>query len=164
MVKIFVFQSLWPEFLYILGLTEEAIMVEKYGESELVGGTVDAIGKVGQFAQSKLPEWITWKVLKNLHLFDWEVLLQEQMQGSILLGVINESNGNASHALAIHGGYVHDANEVVAIHICKQSLDYCCSTSAVKNEFFSSWKATFIFFEGKDKDKKRQMTGPMKRK
>ncbi len=65
--------------LYVLGFMEEAIMVDKYGKSELVGGTVDAIGKVGQFAQSKLPEWITRKVLKNAHLFDWEVLLQEQI-------------------------------------------------------------------------------------
>ncbi len=111
--------------------------MEKYGKSELDGGTVDVIGKVGHFAQSKLPEWITQKVLKKAHLFDWEVLLQEQMQGTILLGVLNESNGNASHAVAIHGGYVYNANEVVAIPLCKQSLDHCCSTLTVKNEFVS---------------------------
>ena len=67
---------------HVLGFTEEALMVDKYGKSELVGGTVDAIGKVGQFAQSKLPEWITRNVLKKAHLFDWEVLLQELMQGT----------------------------------------------------------------------------------
>ena len=50
--------------LYVLGFTEEAIMVDKYGKSELVEGTVDANGKVGQFAQSNLPEWITRKDLK----------------------------------------------------------------------------------------------------
>jgi hypothetical protein len=52
-------------------------MLDKYEESELVGGTMDAFGKVGQFAQSKLPEWITRNVLKNANLFDFEVLVQE---------------------------------------------------------------------------------------
>ncbi len=119
--------------LYALGFAEEAIMVDKYGKSELVEGTVDAIGKVGQFAQSKLPDWITRKLSRT----PWEVLLHEQMQGTILFGVLNESNGNASHAVAIHSGYVYNANEVVAIPLCKQSLDYCCSTLTAKNEFVS---------------------------
>jgi hypothetical protein len=93
--------------LYVLGFTEEAIMVDKYGKSELVEGTVDAIGNVGQFAQSKLPEWIARKVHTNAHLFHLEVLLQEQMHCLILLGVLNESNGNASsHPVAIYGGNV----------------------------------------------------------
>ena len=57
---------------------------------------------------SKLPEWISRKVLQGAHLFDWEVLLQEQMHGTILLGVLNESDGHVSHAVAICGGYVND--------------------------------------------------------
>jgi hypothetical protein len=58
-------------------------------------------------------------------MLDWEVLLQEQMQGTISLGVLNKSNGYVSHAVAINGrGYVYDANEVVAIPLCKQSLDF----------------------------------------
>ncbi len=69
------------------------------------------------------------------------------MQGTILLGgVLNESNGNASHAVAIHVGYVYDANKVVAIPLCKKSLDYCCSTLTVKNEFVSFQRATLFFF------------------
>jgi hypothetical protein len=123
--------------LYVLGFTKEAIMMDTYRKSELVGGTVDVIGKVKQFAHSNLPQWITRKFIKNAHLFDWEVLLQEQMQGTILLVVLYESNGNVSHAVAIHGGYEYNANEVVAIPLSKQSLDYCCSTSTVKNEFVS---------------------------
>jgi hypothetical protein len=35
--------------------------------------------------------------------------------------------------VVIHGGYVYDANEVVAIPLCKQSLDYCCSTTTGKS-------------------------------
>jgi hypothetical protein len=75
------------------------------------------------------------------------------MQGTILLGVLNESDGNASHAVAIHGGFVYNANEGVAIPLCKQSLDYCCSSSTVKNELVSFWKATLFFL--REKVKKR---------
>ena len=77
-------------------------------------------------------------------MFDWK-LLQERMKDTILLGVLNESDGNGSHAVTIHGGYVYDANEVVAIPLCKEALDYCCSTTTVKNEFVSFRKVTLFF-------------------
>jgi hypothetical protein len=99
---------------------------------------------MGQNTETQLPQWITRKVLKNPHMFDWK-LLQEQMKETILLGVLNKSNGNGSHAVTIHGGYVYDANEVVAIPLCKEALDYCCSTTMVKNEFVSIWKVTLFF-------------------
>ncbi len=63
----------------------------------------------------------------------------------MVLAVLNESDGNGSHAVTIHSGYVYDANEVVAVPLCKEALDYCCSTSTVKNEFVSFWKATLLF-------------------
>jgi hypothetical protein len=69
-------------------------------------------------------------------MFDWK-LLQEQMKDTVLLGVLNKSNGN--------GGYVYDAHEAVAIPLCKEVLDYCCSTTIVKNEFMSFWKVTLFF-------------------
>ena len=77
-------------------------------------------------------------------MFDWQ-LLQEQMKDTMVLAVLNKSNGNGSHAVTIHYGSVYDANEVVAIPLCKEALDYCCSTSTVKNEFVSFWKATLFF-------------------
>jgi hypothetical protein len=68
------------------------------------------------------------------------------MKDSILSGALNESIGNGSNAVSIHGGYhVHDANEVVAIPLCKEVLDYCCSTTMVKNEFGSFCKVTTFF-------------------
>ena len=77
-------------------------------------------------------------------MFDWR-LLQDQMMDTMVLAVLNESDGNGSHAVTIHGGYVNDANEVVAIPLYKEALDYCCSTSTVKNEFFSFRKGTPFF-------------------
>jgi hypothetical protein len=79
------------------------------------------------------------------------------MKDTILLGVLKESNGNGSHAVTIHGGYVYAANEVVTISLCKEALDYCCSTSTVKNEFASFRKVTLFFYDGSDMNKNSQM-------
>ncbi len=65
------------------------------------------------------------------------------MKDTMVLAVLNKLDGNGSH----------DANEVVAIPLCKEALDYCCSTSTVKNEFVSFWKAT-IFYDGPDINRK----------
>lgn len=90
-------------------------------------------------------------------MFDWQ-LLQEQMKDTILLGVLGELDGNGSHAVTIHGGFVYDANEVVAIPLCKEALDYCCSTSTVKNEFVNFRNLTLFYYDGSDVNKKSQMT------
>jgi hypothetical protein len=62
--------------LYAIGFEGAAEAIYHYGESQLRGGTVDAIRKVGQYTETQLPQWITRKVLKNPHTFDWK-LLQE---------------------------------------------------------------------------------------
>ena len=153
--------------LHVLGFTEEATQIDQYGQIELAGGlaggAVNIIDRVGQFASGKLPAWITRKVIKRPHYFDWE-LLREQMENTILLGVLYESDGNASHAVAIHGGYVYDANEAVALPLCQEALDYCCSTQAVQNQFVNFRKATLFFYDGKQKDKIQKMTPLRKRK
>jgi len=143
--------------LYAIGFDNAAKSINHFGESQLRGGTVDAIRKVGQFAETQLPTWITRKVLKRPHMFDWQ-LLQEQMKDTMVLAVLNESDGNGSHAVTIHSGFVYDANEVVAIPLCKEALDYCCSTSTVKNEFVSFRKATLFFYDGPDINRKASFT------
>jgi hypothetical protein len=40
---------------------------------------------------------------------------------------------------------VYYADEVVEIPLCKEALDYCCSTTMVKNEFVSFWKEKLFF-------------------
>jgi hypothetical protein len=74
------------------------------------------------------------------------------------VGVLNESDGNGSHAVTIHGNFVYDANEVVALPLCQEALDYCCSTSTVKNEFVNFRELTFFYYEGQDKNRKSAMT------
>jgi hypothetical protein len=144
--------------LHALGFVKVSESINYYGEGQLRGGTVDALRKVGQYAETQLPHWITRKVLKRPQMFDWQQLLGERMKDTILMGVLNESDGNGSHAVTIHGGYVYDANEVVAIPLCKEALDYCCSTTTVKNGFVSFRKATLFYYDGPDVNRKSQMT------
>ena len=47
---------------------------------------------------------------------------------------------------------------MMQIPLCKEALDYCCSTSTVKNEFVSFRKATLFFYDGPDINRKASMT------
>jgi len=64
------------------------------------------------------------------------VFFLDQMKDTILLGGLKKSVGNSPHAAAMLGGFMYDAIEVVAIPLCKDALDYCCSTTMVKTLFF----------------------------
>ena len=63
--------------LYAIGFEGAAEAINNYGESQLRGGTVDAIHKVGQYTETHLPQWIAMKLWTKPHIFDWK-LLQEQ--------------------------------------------------------------------------------------
>ena len=65
--------------------------------------------------------------------FDWHDLVEDQR--TVFLGVLFSSDGNSSHAVAIHGGFIYDANEVVALPLCKDALDYCTSTEQKRSKF-----------------------------
>ena len=152
---------------YQLGFETVATKINEYGERELSGGTVDAVGKVRLYAETLLPRWIRTKVNKQPHLVDWK-LLQRFLKDYIAVGVLNESDGNGSHAVTIHGNFVYDANEVVALPLCQEALDYCCSTTTVKNEFVNFRELIFFYYEGQDMNRKSAMTlyslRPYKRK
>ena len=150
--------------LYALdNFKEEATRLNEYGETDLKGGTVDAVRKVSLYAHALLPRWIQRKGLKKPEEFQWEVLLQDEMKNTIALCVLNESDGNSSHAVTIHGGYVYDANEVIAIPLCKEALDYCCSTETTKNTFVSFRRITTFQYLGKQKERIQKMTLQVKK-
>ena len=44
--------------LNIIGFTEPAQLINQYGKSQLKGGSMHVLRKVGQFASSVLPPWI----------------------------------------------------------------------------------------------------------
>ena len=51
------------------------------------------------------------------------------------LGVLAASDGHRLHVVAIHGGYVYDANETIAIPYTLERLDYCTSTPTRDSKF-----------------------------
>ena len=65
--------------------------------------------------------------------FDWNELLCNQP--IFFVGVLFALDGNSSHAVTIHGGLIYDANEVVALPLCREALDYCTSTETHKSTF-----------------------------
>ncbi len=69
------------------------------------GANIDAMGKTGQYSETQLPNRITQKEQKRPDMFAWQ-LLQTKIKEKMILGVLNELDGNGSHAVTIHGGYV----------------------------------------------------------
>ena len=101
---------------YNLGFHNEATDIAKYGRSKIAGGAVNALEKVSKFASSILPKWIQPKE-KPLR-FDWHDLVEDKR--TVFVGVLFSSDGNSSHAVTIHGGFIYDANEMVALPLCQE--------------------------------------------
>ena len=141
--------------LYALGFHEEASKIDAFGMSDLQGGAVDAFGKVSGFAKGVLPSWIVRKWVRRPEDFSWQTDLGDR---TILLGVLNASDGNCSHAITVHGGFIYDANEQVSIPLCQEALDYCTSTATEKSTFVNFRRIVLFYYEGKNGDKVRKMS------
>jgi hypothetical protein len=58
-------------------------------------------------------------------------------KGAIFLAVLASSDGHISHVVAIHDGFIYDANKAVALPSNQQeALDYCTSTATTKESKF----------------------------
>ena len=139
--------------LFPLGFTKEAEQIDCFGETILKGAVVEALDRVMKHARMILPRWIV--IEKVPRCFDWEKCLDERQ---ILVGVMLASDGNCSHAVSIHGGFVYDANEVVALPLCQESLDYCTSTEESKTSFVRFRRGYFLRYKGTKKMKVDRMT------
>jgi hypothetical protein len=124
MCKICVFKS-FASALHALGFQEEASRIDMYGITHLQPGAVDTYGKLMRFANTVLPTWIITKCVKQPVDFNWKTDLHKR---TIVLGVLNASDGNCSHAVTLHGGFIFDANKLIAFGLCQEALDYCTST------------------------------------
>jgi hypothetical protein len=140
--------------LHSLGFENEAAQIDFYGEEILKGAVVDALDCVMLRAKNILPKWIVIeRIPKN---FDWQKDLLDERH--ILVGVLLASDGNCSHAVTIHGGFVYDANEVVALPLCQEALDYCTSIAEVKSSFVRFRRGYFLRYKGTKKHKLDLMT------
>ena len=97
--------------LHALQYESAATAVNDYGEE--IRGTINVIKKIGNYAKQLLPCWINLQRLKSPQEFRIEDC--ERNPEHIVLVVLVESDGNSSHAVCIHGGFVYDANEGTAI-------------------------------------------------
>ena len=52
---------------------------------------------------------------------------------------------------------MYDANEVHALTLSGEALDYCCSTETVKNTFVYSGKVVLFHYEGPEIEKRKKM-------
>jgi hypothetical protein len=75
-----------------------------------------------------------------------------------LLGVLSASVGSCCHTVTIYGGYVYNANELIALPLCEEALNNSTSTALVKSKFVS-FQCGYIFqYEGQQKEKLTKMT------
>jgi hypothetical protein len=86
--------------------------------------------------------------------FDWKTNLNER---TLFLGVLNASNGNCSHAVTVHGGYIFNANKLIAIPLCQKALDYCTSTQTEKSSFVKLPSNSAFYYKGQRQEKVRKM-------
>ena len=139
--------------LFSLGFREEASNIDDFGEEILRGAVVDALENVVKHARSILPTWIVIRRLPRQ--FDWRVDLDAR---NLLLGVLTASDGSCCHAVCIHGGFVYDANEVKALPLCEEALNYCTSTPLVKSEFVGFRRGYIFRYEGQRQQRIDKMT------
>ena len=63
-----------------------------------------------------------------------------------------------SHAVTVHGGFIYDANELVAIPLCQEALDYCTSTATEKSMFVNFRRISLFYYEGRRQEKIKRMS------
>jgi hypothetical protein len=56
------------------------------------------------------------------------------------------------------GGFVYDANKLVAIPLCQVALDYCTSTQTEKSSFVNFRRIALLDYKGQWQEKIRKMS------
>ena len=78
-------------------------------------------------------------------------------QYDIFVAGVVGTDGVANHAIAIYNNWVFDANEKIALPLCKEALDYCVSTKDQKFEFVKFTSGFYYREQGKKLRLKRQL-------
>jgi hypothetical protein len=138
---------------YALNFREEALKIDNYGEEIIRGNVVDALKKVSHYAQTVLPSWI--QVTKMPLLYDWKNHLQDSE--TILLGVLSAADGHRNHCIALHSSYIYDANELLALPLNSDALDYCTSTEDRKSSFLEFRKGYLFAYKGNKSQRRASM-------
>jgi hypothetical protein len=138
---------------HALGWYEQSSRINEFGEEILHGLVMHALEKIVKFSKTLFPPWIVITRIKPK--FDWRTDLQPN---DVFIGVLLASDGSCSHAVTLHGNYVFDANEPVALRLCNDSLDYCTSTETVKSTFVEFKRGYVYRYCGKNEKRIARMT------
>jgi hypothetical protein len=141
--------------LFHLGFCDEARAIDRFGFDEFSNGAFYPMEKLRFVSRKILPNWIENR--KMPRDFDWKTDLE---QGQILVAVLKPLDGNISHAISIHNGFIYDANEDVAIPLCKEGLDYCTiANDGTQSKFENLWRGIVYFYKGTRKQKIARLMG-----
>ena len=144
--------------LYVLGFDGEAEEIHGYGVANMQNHpVVDALHQIHEKARMVLPNWIQiskYKCTKQ----KGAVGLENVEQGTILLAVLASSDDHKAHAVAIHDGFIYDANEAVALPYNQQALDYCTSTATKESKFVYFCRGLLFRYTGQKQAYKIKMT------
>ena len=135
--------------LHRLGFVGEAAIINDFGERPLEENLIQTLTRVQQKAAMVLPSWIQPKVMPLG--FNWESALNDHQ--TIFVGVLCASDGHCNHAVTIHGKWVYDANETIALPLMRETLDYCTSTETRQSTFHGFWRGVFFQYIGTKKEK-----------
>ena len=138
--------------LFALGFVKEAEIISDFGEDTLPGKVTNALMQIQKKAISVLPSWLQPR--KMPRKFVWQDDLDES---TILLAVLTASDGHRNHAVTIHGGFIYDANEEIALPLNQQALDYCVSTKVQKSKFESFHRGVLFTYMGTKELRKARM-------
>ena len=136
-----------------LGFIDGARQIAQFGKTRVAGGAVNALEKVAIYAKEVLPSWI--EMHRKKLVFNWRTELDKK---NVFLAVLSASDGNCSHAITIHGGFIYDANETIAVPLCQEGLDYCTSTEDQPSTFIDFRRGYIFRYMGKQKKLRAKMT------
>ena len=140
---------------FALGWHDAASKIDAFGEDILRGAAVDALRRVIKHAKNVFPPWIIIRQLPTN--FNWKDDLKDN---EVVVGVLRASDDSCSHAVTIHGNFIFDANEKVALRLCDEALDYCTSTETVQSKFVAFKLGYRFFYEGKRPLRRSKMRLP----
>ena len=143
------FLNRWRRLFLHLGGEDEAHHIDVFGEEIMKGAAVDAVQRVKMRARELFPSWIVIRKLPSE--FNWKM---DMRKNEVVLGVLLASDDSCSHAVTLHGNFIYDANEAVALPLCDEALDYCTSTATVKSTFVA-FKFGYRFFYAGEKSKRQ---------
>jgi len=139
--------------LHNIGFTRSAKEINNYGLEDLHLDPVLIIERLVQKARQVLTRRIQCRKINPKFC-----CLTQLQQGEILVGVIRDHEGNCTHGISIHNNWIYDANETIAIPLCRESLDYCTmKADGTPGKFFFFKKAYLFYYAGKKRIYKKYM-------